>query len=70
MKRKLNSKGFTLVELMVASTILLIVLALAYQTLAYFTGTHNRTEKKWIVERDVKQVMSTRSEERRVGKEC
>lgn len=51
-----NKKGFTLVELMVSVVLLGIVLALAYQTFAFLTGTYTRTEKKWLIERDVKQT--------------
>lgn len=51
-----DKKGVTLVELMVSVVLLGIVLALAYQTFAFLTGTYTRTEKKWLIERDVKQT--------------
>ncbi|MEG1849775.1 MAG: prepilin-type N-terminal cleavage/methylation domain-containing protein, partial [Oscillospiraceae bacterium] len=55
---KNNRRGFTLVEMMIALSLLLILLALAYSVFAHLWGTYERTEQKWLIERDVQQTMS------------
>lgn len=53
-----DQRGVTLVELVIASTLLLILLGLAYMVFAHLMGVYDRTERKWLVERNVQQTMS------------
>lgn len=53
-----DQRGLTLVELVIASTLLLILLGLAYMVFAHLMGVYDRTERKWLVERNVQQTMS------------
>ncbi|MEA5011720.1 MAG: CFI-box-CTERM domain-containing protein [Angelakisella sp.] len=55
--KKQRAKGFTLPEIMIALALLSLVLALGYQAFGHLWGTYERTEQKWLVERDVKKVM-------------
>ena len=56
--KKLNKKGFTLVELMVTISLLSIFVVLAYTIFWYLWDTYTRTEQKWRIESDIKQTMS------------
>lgn len=51
MKTIKNKKGFTLVELMVAISLLLILVSLAYLVFSHLLETYSRTERKWLLER-------------------
>lgn len=53
-----DQRGITLVELMIASTLLLMLLGLSYMVFAHLMGVYDRTERKWLVERNVQQTMS------------
>lgn len=53
---KKNSKGFTVIELMITLAILLIVLTLSYQTFYYIYKSYDKNEESWIVQQDVRTV--------------
>ena len=56
--RRGDKRGFTLVELMISSALLAILLGLAYLTFSHLLGTYDRVERKWLVERNVRQTMT------------
>ena len=55
-KKTIDEQGFTLVELMISIALLSLVLIMAYQFLYHGQTTTNRTQEKWLAERDVKNV--------------
>lgn len=57
MKKTVNQRGFTLVELMVSISLLGMLLALSYMVFGHLLGTYDRTEQKWLLERNVNQLV-------------
>ena len=66
MKKKMDNKGFSLVELIIVIAIMVILVAvLAPQYLRYVEKSRVSSDTQTAVE-----LINVRSEERRVGKEC
>lgn len=59
MKKISDRRGVTLIELLVSLSLLGMLLALAYLVFGHLWGTYNRTEQKWLLERNVNQMTGT-----------
>lgn len=58
MKYAKNKKGFTVIELMITISLLLLLVTLAYQVFGHLLGTYSRTERKWLLERSAHATLT------------
>lgn len=58
MKFAKDKKGFTVIELMITVSLLLVLVTLAYLVFGHLLGTYSRTERKWLLERSAHATLT------------